>query len=101
MAAPRGILPNQIADELLFQPIAAGFSHYSTEVFEFIIGAAESLDAGQNKVEITGGRVVEYDFLLIATGSRIVGEIPLKNLGSTEETRDKLHDYQKRIETAI
>lgn len=100
IAAPRGILPDHIPDEDLFYPIAAGFSQYSTKQFEFIVASAENLDVEQKKVGITGGRVVEYDILVIATGTKIVGDIPLKNLGSTEETRDKVHKYRKRIETA-
>jgi NADH dehydrogenase FAD-containing subunit len=100
MAAPRGILPDQIPDEYLFQSIATGFSQYPKERFEFIVAAAESLDAEHKKVVITDGRVLEYDFLIIATGTRMVGGMPLKSLGSTEETRNKLHDYQKRIVAA-
>lgn len=46
MASPRGIVPGQLADGKLFQPIAAGFSKYSARQFEFILAKAESLDVG-------------------------------------------------------
>lgn len=103
MASPRGLIPGQLTDEQLFLPIAAGFSKYSADQFEFINGSAESVDAEGKKVVIaTEARKVtlDYDMLVIATGSRTKEPSPLKALGSTEETRELLHEFQEKIAKA-
>ncbi|KAG9239537.1 hypothetical protein BJ875DRAFT_414260 [Amylocarpus encephaloides] len=103
MASPRGILPDQIPDEKLFQPIAAGFSKYPGHQFEFILATAESLDVDAKNVEISsleGNQVLSYDFLILATGSRTIGGAPFKGLGTTEETKDQLHGFQGRVKKA-
>ncbi len=97
MASPRGIVPGQLADGKLFQPIAAGFSKYSARQFEFILAKAESLDFGAKTVGISGGETLDYDYLILATGSHTRGQTPFKGLGTTEETRDALHDFQSEV----
>ncbi len=37
---------------------------------------------------------------VVATGSSFKGDMPFKNLASTESTREALHDWAKRIESA-
>jgi NADH dehydrogenase FAD-containing subunit len=104
IAAPRGLLPNQLTDEQLFQPIAAGFSQYPAGKFEFILGSAESLDVEAKKVTIldstTGKKTIDYDILILATGSSVKGGAPLKGLGSTDATKDALHEFQMRLKSA-
>lgn len=97
MASPRGVVPGQLADAKLFEPIAAGFSKYSAKQFEFILAKAESLDVGVKTVGISGGGTLDYDYLIIATGSRTRERTPFKGLGTTEETRDALHDFQAEV----
>jgi len=95
LAAPRGIVPGQFTDEQIFQPIPPGFNQYAASQFEFIIGSAESLEVEANKVQIassTGKTTLDYDFLILATGSHAKEYLPFKGLGSTEATKDALHD---------
>ena len=97
MASPRGVVPGQLADGKLFQPIATGFSKYPTSQFEFILAKAESLNLGAKTVGISVGETLDYDYLILATGSHTRGHTPFKGLGTTEETRDALHDFQSEV----
>lgn len=113
MASPRGILPGQLADDQLFQPIAAGFKQYRGSQFEFILAHATSLDVDGKTVTISESdglsngisiavdqKELDYDYLILATGSRTRNDTPLKGLGSTDKTKAALHDFQTRIEKA-
>jgi apoptosis-inducing factor 2 len=100
MASPRGVLPNQLKDEDLFQPIAAGFAQYPVGCFEFILGAAKAVDLEAKTVEVSGPdghRSLGYDLLILATGSRTKDGSPFKALNSTEATKRAVHDMQIRI----
>lgn len=99
LASPRALV-GQLTDDELFRPIAAGFSQYSSTQFEFVVGSAESLDVEAKKVDIstsTGARNLDYDYLILATGARVKGGLPMKGLGSTEATKDALHTYQDQV----
>ncbi|KAF2489242.1 FAD/NAD(P)-binding domain-containing protein [Lophium mytilinum] len=103
MASPRGIIPGQFDDETLFRPIADGFKHYPSGQFEFVVGSADSLEAEAKKVLIstpTGNKTLAYDFLILATGSHTKGGAPFKGLGSTDDTKRVLHDFQAQVKTA-
>ncbi|KAH6884438.1 hypothetical protein B0T10DRAFT_579041 [Thelonectria olida] len=103
MASPRAVIPGQIADEGLFQPIAPGFDQYPSEAFEFILATAEALNFEAKTVTTStssGNRTLNYDFLIIATGSSTKDGTPFKGLGSTEDTKQRLHDYQARVKKA-
>src|ERR1700722_9692024 len=52
LAAPRAIVPGQIPDEKILAPIEPGFSKYPSSNFEFVIGAAKSVDPASKRVEI-------------------------------------------------
>ena len=97
MASPRGVVPGQLADGKLFQPIAAGFSQYPASQFEFILAKAESIDLGAKTVGTSVGETLDYDYLILATGSHTRGHTPFKGLGTTEETRNALHDFQSEV----
>ncbi|KAH9219081.1 hypothetical protein DL95DRAFT_405363 [Leptodontidium sp. 2 PMI_412] len=102
LATPRAIIPGQFADEKFFQPLAPGFKQYGNK-FEFIVGGAEKLDVASKTVTISGDggeKVISYDELVLATGSRTKGDAPWKGRGSYEETRDALHDFQARVKKA-
>jgi NADH dehydrogenase FAD-containing subunit len=109
VAAPRALLPGQIADDKIFKSIAEGFKQYLASQFEFVLGSAKSLDVAARKVEISTGpggngatTSLDYDFLILATGSRTKEgsdgvQMPYKNVGSTEETKDALHELQEAV----
>lgn len=100
IASPRGIIPGQFTDEQLFQPIVNGFEQYSTSQFEFIEGLAESLDVEEKRVIVESSRarmILDYDFLIIATGTRTMEALPFKDLESTDKTKELLHEFQKKI----
>jgi len=103
MASPRGIVPGQLTDDELFQPILAGFNQYPASQFEFILASAERLDPDTKQVKIsgpTGSKTLSYDFLILATGARTREYTPFKSLGSTKATQEALHDFQTRIKDA-
>lgn len=107
MASPRGVLPGQLTDEQMFQPIAAGFKQYPASRFEFILAYATALDVDEKTVTISDEsnsqaveRALDYDYLILATGSNTRNKTPFKGLGSTEATKTALHDFQARIEKA-
>jgi len=41
---------------------------------EFILGEATKIRPGENKVELADGTVIDYDFLVIATGAKLAWE---------------------------
>lgn len=103
MASARGIVPDEFADEQLFQPIATGFARYPSSQFEHIIAYAKSLDVEAKTVEISGVTVhatLAYDILIIATGTRTEEPTPFKGLGSTETTKAALHNLQTQVARA-
>jgi NADH dehydrogenase FAD-containing subunit len=103
MASPRAIIPGQFSDDQLFEPIAAGFAQYPADQFEFVLASAEKLNVEAQKVMITGAdgeRTLDYDYLIVATGSRTRTNSPFKTLDSTEETKKVLHSYQESVQKA-
>lgn len=104
IASVRAIIPGQFADEKVFGEIAPGFKHYPEGSFQFILGAASSLDPTAKTVTISttnGEKVQPYDILVIATGTRTIGEVPWKSsLNGYEHTRDGLHKIQDQIKAA-
>lgn len=104
VAATRGLIPGEIPDDQLFIPIKPAFEQYPPENFEFVLGTAENIDQTANSVRITlndgAQRNVLYDQLVIATGSRMRSNFPLKLTGSHETTLAAWKDLQKRVEEA-
>ena len=103
LASPRAVVPGQLTDEELFRPIAPGFSRYPKEQFEFILATAEGVDFTARKISIRGAfgvKIIDYEFLILATGSSMPSNLPFKLLGSTEETKTALHDLQAGISKA-
>lgn len=101
IAAPRALLPGQIPDDKLFQPIAVGFSHYPKSRFEFILGSATGIDVEANQLEISESDIkttkLGYDYLILGSGSNAKEGLPLKSLGSSNATKDALHVFQERV----
>lgn len=101
MASPRGIIPGEISDVDLFEPILAGFEKYSN--FELVHGFAKRLDTRRKEVYFSntiGEGTLNYDILILATGSRTREPAPFKNLDSTDATRESLHAFQQSIKAA-
>lgn len=107
MASVRAIVPGQIADEQLFQPLAAAFERYPAESYEVIVGVADMIDTGARTVQVvhtTGGqppRTLAYDQLVVATGSRsTTSNVPWKVLDSYDETVANLGSTRERVRSA-
>ncbi|KAJ6784632.1 hypothetical protein PWT90_04488 [Aphanocladium album] len=101
VAATRGIIPGEFSEDQLFLPIAPGFAKYPREAFELVLGKAESISDGQNTVSVVlndgARRAVQYDQLVIATGSQVANNMPLKPVGTHEETLSAWRALQKKI----
>jgi NADH dehydrogenase FAD-containing subunit len=101
VAATRGLIPGEIPDADLFLPIEPGFRRYPADAFELVLGSAERIDDAASKVLVRTNagaeRELAYTHLVIATGSRLTSGLPLKPLGSDEQTLDTWHALQKRI----
>lgn len=103
LASARAIVPGEIPDSKIFEPIAPGFKQYPASQFEFIIATAESFDPEAKSIVLsasTGSKSISYDILILATGSHLKSPGPFKPAASTEETQDILHDFQARVKTA-
>lgn len=113
MASVRAIVPGQIADEQLFQPLAAALERYPADSYELIIGAADKVDTSTRTVLVSpsssssplpdGGppsppRTLDYDQLVVATGSRsTTSSVPWKVLDSYDETVASLGAARGRV----
>ncbi|OPB41877.1 FAD binding domain protein [Trichoderma guizhouense] len=104
VAATRGLIPGMIPDESMFIPIATGFEHYAVDLFEFVLGRATDIQSSSNSVTIltnTGGsRTLHYHQLVTATGSRLASGLPLKPIGTHEETLTAWHELQTNVSRA-
>lgn len=101
MASPRGVLPGKVSDDQLFEPIAPGFEQYPKTQVQFIVGTAEDLNFETKQVNVatgSGNQTLSYDMLILATGSRTADGTPFKSLGTTEMTKNALHEFQASIE---
>lgn len=63
-----------------------------------MLGTAEKLDPGSKTVILTDGKSLKYDWLILATGSRLKAPLPLKNLNSTEATKKVMTAFVAKIE---
>ncbi|KAJ6160742.1 apoptosis-inducing factor [Penicillium chermesinum] len=100
IASPRGIIAGQYTDDKCFLPIETGFKQYNASQFEFVLGLAEAVDFDAHSVRISNGRTIKYDHLVLATGASATANLPFKNLGTTEATKDALHILQGRVQKA-
>ncbi|KAF4977808.1 hypothetical protein FZEAL_5715 [Fusarium zealandicum] len=105
IAMPRAVVPGQLADDKVLISFEPTFKEYPAEKFEWIQGKAVSLDTGSKTVaiELNGNatvREVTYDTLIVATGASTKDDMVWKSLGTTEETKEKLHKVQDQISNA-
>lgn len=103
LAAPRAIVPGQIPDDKVFQPITPAFAKYSSSNFEFVLGSATSVDPDAKKIQVStkeGAQELAYDVLVVTTGSSAIGGSPWKQGGSYEESLAALHETQEKVKKA-
>lgn len=104
IAATRGLIPGMISDESMFIPIATGFEHYPIDAFEFVLGRATGIQAPSNSVVVLTNsgesRIIHYHHLVIATGSCMASGLPLKPVGTHEQTLKAWHDLQAKVGSA-
>ncbi|KAI1399520.1 FAD/NAD(P)-binding domain-containing protein [Hypoxylon fuscum] len=104
LASVRAVVPGLLKEEQYSQPIEKGFSKYDAETFEFIVGSAEGVDTVGHTVKVLtkdGERVLSYDHLVLATGTRTVNsDMPWKSNGTYEETAAALAQVQSKIKSA-
>ncbi|KAF7547339.1 hypothetical protein G7Z17_g7798 [Cylindrodendrum hubeiense] len=104
VAATRGLIPDEIPDDQLFLPIKPAFDQYSAEKFEFVLGKGDGIDSTASTVSIAlnegAQRSIHYDHLIIATGSRLTSNLPLKPLGSHETTIAAWADLKSRVQNS-
>lgn len=104
MASVRAIVPGQITDEQLFQPLSAALERYPKESYEVIVGAAGKVDTGSKTVLVSlpgSSQSLSYDQLVVATGSRsTTSTVPWKILDSYDETVSNLDATRDRVKEA-
>ncbi|KAJ4250566.1 hypothetical protein NW762_011821 [Fusarium torreyae] len=105
IAMPRAVVPGQLADDKVLISFEPTFGSYPSDKFEWIQGKAVSLDTSSNNVSIELNssatvREVNYHTLIIATGSRTKDDMIWKGIGTTEQTKAKLHEVQDQISKA-
>ncbi|KAI0132465.1 hypothetical protein BJ170DRAFT_248978 [Xylariales sp. AK1849] len=104
VASVRAIVPGVLKDEEFSQPIEKGFSKYPSDAFEFIVGSAEATDLNAKTVTVAtagGERTLTYDHLVLATGTRTVGDgVPWKASGTHEEIISMLHSTADKVKAA-
>ncbi|KAI0543960.1 hypothetical protein F4679DRAFT_592006 [Xylaria curta] len=107
LASVRAIIPGVLKEKDYTQPIAPGFAKYPAGTFEFIVGTAQAVDHNSNTVQVAVGdeateRVLNYDYLVVATGSRNAGtsDVPWKNNGTHEEITALIAKTQQEVKAA-
>ncbi|KAM3551561.1 hypothetical protein ARSEF4850_007806 [Beauveria asiatica] len=114
VAAVRVIIPDLLQDDELLQPIAPGLAQYNTVAHpcaaEFILGDAQSIDPATRSVTIstdkdgtttTTTRVLTYDYLVIATGSRSAAPgLPWKAESTHADLIASIHRTAARVRAA-
>lgn len=103
MAAVRGIIPGEFADEQLFKAIEPGFENYPQNSFKFVLGAATGIDITTNSVCVKTANDITtlgYTQLIIATGSSYPGGLPFTIVGTYEASTSALHSLQEEVKTA-
>jgi sulfide:quinone oxidoreductase len=70
--------------------------HFQSKGVEFIPELATSIDAGQRKLTLSGGREIDYDYLVITTGPKLAFE-EIPGLGPDNYTQSVCtHDHAER-----
>ncbi|KAG5939430.1 hypothetical protein E4U53_007807 [Claviceps sorghi] len=107
LAATRATVQGKISDDQIFRSIREGFSQHG-DSFEFVLGSATGVDAEGKTLKVAvaaadgpgGEQSIPYDVLILATGTHTKVDSPYKSRGSTEDTREALHQLQARVKDA-
>ena len=103
VAATRGIMPGEIPTQDLFIPIEPAFRKYNAKNFEFVVGTAEGIEDTDNAIIVAAStpdgarRRIQFDHLVVATGSKLASNLPLKLQGSYDETIASWNEIQDQI----
>ncbi|KAL8396509.1 hypothetical protein RB594_009932 [Gaeumannomyces avenae] len=114
MASVRAIVPGQVKEEQMLQPLSAALSRYPAERWELVVGSAEASDFAAKTVTVavasaenagdTVSRTLTYDQLVLATGARCAGDasdaVPWKASGTHEELAATLRVTADRVAAA-
>lgn len=104
IVAPRAVIPNQLGDEKVLYSIPEAFAHYPPHRFEFVLGTAEKWDPYKSSVNVAlddgNRRDVQYDTIIVATGSDYNDNMPWKSLDSAQKTRAALASMRANIAKA-
>lgn len=107
-ATVRAILPEKFDHEKIFFPLEPAFAQYSPSEFEHVVGTAQSVDPETNRVVVLSTnadkqqerRTIDYDTLVIATGSSFKDDMPFKNLIDTAATKKEIDKLREKIAAA-
>ncbi|PWY95928.1 FAD/NAD(P)-binding domain-containing protein, partial [Aspergillus sclerotioniger CBS 115572] len=118
IAAPRILTkPSAFTESQYLLPIAEGFSAYSSEEFEFVLGKATSLnpatksiivestpssspDTNTNPTPVT--RNINYDYLIIASGSSTPATLGLTSPKNTQnENKNEIYPVKSLLNPQI
>ncbi|KAF9878402.1 hypothetical protein CkaCkLH20_03894 [Colletotrichum karsti] len=104
-ATVRAILPDGFGDERIFHPLGPALAKYDSSKFEYVLGTAKHVDTQENQVVISTKddeqlRTIDYDTLVIATGSSYQDAMPFKNLADTAATKNEIHNLRNKIAAA-
>ncbi|KAK4041944.1 hypothetical protein C8A01DRAFT_34055 [Parachaetomium inaequale] len=105
LASVRAIIPGQIKDEDIFQPLETALSRYPADSWELVIGSARAADFDTKTVEIARAdntvTILPYHQLVLATGARSTApDMPWKASGSYAEALASLHGTAARVADA-
>ncbi|KAI1450552.1 FAD/NAD(P)-binding domain-containing protein [Annulohypoxylon stygium] len=105
LASVRAIVPGTLKEEQYSLPIEKGFAKYPADSFEFIVGSAEGVDVSAKTVKVVtkGGdeKVLTYDHLVVATGTRTINtSVPWKSNGTHEEIAGHIAEIQEKVKKA-
>ncbi|KAG6010748.1 hypothetical protein E4U21_004136 [Claviceps maximensis] len=109
LAATRATVQGKISDDQIFRSIPEGFAQHGDK-FEFVLGSATGIDAETKSLKVAVPEAdgstssleksIVYDVLILATGARTKVDSPYKSIGSTDSTKNALHQLQARVKDA-
>ena len=110
----RAIVPGVLEESQYSQPLADGFAKHPGEAFELVVGSAQAVDVDARTVRVASAadttttnkeqpqpRILSYDHLVLATGTRDVDPaMPWKGSGTHEEVGAAVSQVRDRVAAA-
>ncbi|KAH8677364.1 hypothetical protein BX600DRAFT_545151 [Xylariales sp. PMI_506] len=104
IATPRVVIPGAMNEDKVFYPIIDLFSKYDASQFEFIRGKAETWSPERNFVLLAmndgSHQTIDYDVIIVATGSRAKDQMPWKLMGNSSQTREAIAKLRDEVKSA-